>query len=87
MLESVFLNLTARFQTAMRPAVPAVEIDKISRELEKFASEFGEIIVPENIPRYYIKDKNVLYILKLTVFLHIFIMFTLKTVANNIFLR
>ena len=37
----------------MRPAVPAVEIDKISRELEKFASEFGEIIVPENIPRYF----------------------------------
>lgn len=41
-----------RFQTAMRPTVPSSEIEKVSRELEKFASEFGEVIIPENIPRY-----------------------------------
>ena len=35
----------------MRPPVPCLEIDKMSRELEKFASEFGEVIIPENIPR------------------------------------
>lgn len=36
----------------MRPTVPSSEIEKVSRELEKFASEFGEVIIPENIPRY-----------------------------------
>jgi hypothetical protein len=35
----------------MRPSVPPSEIEKLSREMEKFASEFGEVIIPENIPR------------------------------------
>jgi hypothetical protein len=40
-----------RYQTAMRPTVPSNEIEKVSRELEKFASEFGEVTIPESIPR------------------------------------
>lgn len=40
-----------RYQTAMRPTVPSSEIEKVSRELEKFATEFGEVTIPESIPR------------------------------------
>lgn len=57
MTDAYFIHFV-RFQTAMRPAVPAIEIDKISRELEKFASEFGEVIIPEDIPRYFNIDSN-----------------------------
>ena len=43
--------MNIRYQTAMRPTVPSSEIEKVSRELEKFASEFGEVVIPESIPR------------------------------------
>ena len=51
------MNMIIRYQTAMRPTVPSNEIEKVSRELEKFASEFGEVIIPESIPRCD-KDKD-----------------------------
>jgi hypothetical protein len=41
-----------RFQTTMRPAVPSLEIERTSRDLEKFALEFGDIIVTDKIPRW-----------------------------------
>lgn len=49
------MNMNIRYQTAMRPTVPSNEVEKVSRELEKFASEFGEVVIPESIPRC---DKN-----------------------------
>jgi hypothetical protein len=40
--------------------VPPSEIEKLSREMEKFASEFGEVIIPENIPRFEFVHKYIL---------------------------
>ena len=41
-----------RFQTAMRPVMHPVEIEKTTRDLEKFVNEFGDVIITENIPRW-----------------------------------
>ena len=41
-----------RFQTAMRPVMHPVEIEKTTRDLEKFVNDFGDVIITENIPRW-----------------------------------
>lgn len=40
-----------RSQTAMRSAMQPLEIEKMTRDLETFVGDFGEVTIPEQIPR------------------------------------
>jgi hypothetical protein len=40
-----------RFQVSFRSLIPTQEVEKTTKELETFAAQCGDIVLPESMPK------------------------------------